>query len=92
MVPSGDSLNKRWTTSETLTALHTLSVASLSKALWSVGENANACIQVVSHVISEIPAKSPNYFNPSLSYLVRYWHDQTGKTFFFHKQNIHVMT
>eukprot|EP01127_Copromyxa_protea_P016860 TRINITY_DN508_c0_g1_i7.p1 TRINITY_DN508_c0_g1~~TRINITY_DN508_c0_g1_i7.p1 ORF type:complete len:502 (+),score=81.33 TRINITY_DN508_c0_g1_i7:2702-4207(+) len=77
MVPRADGLNKRWTTSETLTALHTLSVASLSKALWTVGDNANACIQVVSHVISEIPVISANYVNPSLSFLVRYWHDQT---------------
>lgn len=79
MVPSPNdsrSNDRRWTTSETMTGLHTLATACLSKALWNVGKNPNACIQVQSYTISEIPQRYPNFVNPSLSFLARYWHDQ----------------
>jgi hypothetical protein len=55
----GVAANKRWTTSETLTALHTLTLASLSKALWSVGGMENNPTSLLPPPASHLPPPTP---------------------------------
>eukprot|EP01125_Pyxidicula_operculata_P017167 TRINITY_DN5990_c0_g1_i2.p1 TRINITY_DN5990_c0_g1~~TRINITY_DN5990_c0_g1_i2.p1 ORF type:complete len:1203 (+),score=204.53 TRINITY_DN5990_c0_g1_i2:24-3632(+) len=76
LCPSSNIDSRRWTTSPTLTALHTLSTATLSKVLLSLGNNANGCSQILSHVCALIPENTSGYLDPSLSFLARYWQDQ----------------
>eukprot|EP01103_Thecamoeba_quadrilineata_P000587 TRINITY_DN1050_c0_g1_i2.p1 TRINITY_DN1050_c0_g1~~TRINITY_DN1050_c0_g1_i2.p1 ORF type:complete len:964 (+),score=176.67 TRINITY_DN1050_c0_g1_i2:798-3689(+) len=67
--------NERWVVSGTFTAIQSLAIIAISKALLYLSEAKNACSQLLSYICAMMPEKCPRYVLPSHVTLARYWQD-----------------